>query len=195
MIISLYAHTGIYVKTWVFPCQHRLDGVQVKQALVKEKIEYFSPPDFLSQLKLQTEKGYGNKMSVRGEHPLGDYCMDVRVPVDKIAERLHSPDHSVQASFIVYLTLHDFAYSFVSQSTEIAEKASGEPKINSQPFGNGKYPLPVWDFGHNFVKQPVSENQSPLLVAWGAASALLAGERYKKLLSAFGTAHSCEAML
>jgi hypothetical protein len=78
---------------------------------------------------------------------------------------------------------------------KIAEKASGEPEINSQPFGNGKYPLPVWDFGHNFVKQPVSENQCPLLVAGWAASALLAGERDKKLLSAFGAAHTGKAIL
>jgi len=141
------------------------------------------------------EEGYGNKMSVRGEHPLGDYCMDMRVPVDKITERLDRADHSRQASFIVYLKLHDFAHGFVGCTAEITEKASRETEVDTQALGNSKHPLPVRDFGKNIVEQPVPEYQSPLLVAGGATSTLLAGERNKKLLSAFGASHTGEAIL
>ena len=50
------------------------------------------------------------------------------------------------------------------------------------------------DLCHNFIKQPVPEDQSSLLVAGWTASALLAGESNKKLLTAFGTTDTGKAV-
>ena len=52
----------------------------------------------------------------------------------------------------------------------------------------------MWDLCHNFIKQPVPEDKSPLLVAGGTASALLAGESNKKLLAAFGATDTGETV-
>jgi len=117
------------------------------------------------------------------------------MPVGKIAKRLDRAHHSRQVVLFANLNQHHFPHRFVGYPAEIAKKASREPEVYTQPLRNSENPLPVRDVGKYIVAQPVSEYQGAFLVAGGAASALLAGESHKKLLTAFWAAHSCEAML
>jgi hypothetical protein len=91
------------------------------------------------------------------------------MPVNKIAECLHGPDHRRNTAVSINLQLEHIADSIVCRPSELAEKRAVEAKVHPQAFRDGKHPLSVRDIGKNLVIKAMCKQKGALLVTGGTA--------------------------
>jgi len=156
----------------MFPRAHVARGLVVNLESIQKKAEHAFPPEFLSPVL--PDVWYGNKMAGIRKNALRHDCVNVRVPVDKVAEGLYGPDHCRHAAVAFNLKPEHIADSVVCRPAEFTEKFPVVAKIDPQPFRDGKDPLTVRHIGKHLLIKAMSEHKGAFLVAGGAAGALAA---------------------
>jgi hypothetical protein len=93
------------------------------------------------------------------ENTFGDDGVDMAVPMDKIAERLHGADHCGNAAVAVNLQSIYVTYRFPSCAAELAQQAPIKTKVNPQPFRYRENPLTMGHRSKHFILEAVRKQQ------------------------------------
>ena len=193
MVTAIDPHRRIDAKPGVLPPPHTCRHLERDLALVKQQVEDMFLPDL--RRAILPDVWDVHEESRFGEHSLGHDRVDVRVPVDEIAEGLHSADHCGHTVVAVDLQPVNIADGHVCGTAELAQERAVVPEIDPQPLGYGEHPLSVRDVGKHLVFEAIGKQQRPFLVTRGAACALTAGEGNEELLLAVWATNTSEPLL
>ena len=121
--------------------------------------------------------------------------MEVRVPVQKLAEGLDGGDHAGQHIIPAEQALNFSTDAAPGRRGELAQQPAVETGMHAETLGDGEDHLPVGDGRADVFGDVDGGQQRPLLVAGGASAALLAGEGHENFVPAVRAANASEALV
>jgi len=114
---------------------------------------------------MQPDIGDMNEMTGFRENTFGDDGVDMGMPMNEIAERLHGADHCGNAAVAVNLQSVYVAYRFPGRTTELTQQAPIETKVNSQSLWNCENPLTMRHIRQHFILETMPKQKRTFLVA------------------------------
>jgi hypothetical protein len=93
------------------------------------------------------------------ENTFGDDGVDMAVPMDKIAERLHGADYCGNADVAVDLQRIYVAYRFPGCAAELAQQAPIKTEVNPQSFRYRENPLTMGHMSKHFILEAVRKQK------------------------------------
>ena len=142
-------NTLVHAEPGVPPRAHLPDGLGGDLTLVHEKLEHFMLPEL--QERLDRDRRQKDEAPVWSKRPVGDYGMDVRVPVRQLPKGLDCRDHSRNRVIATENRLIGLADQVEGDFGQFPEKFTVEPEIYPQPFRDSKHELAVRDVRENVL--------------------------------------------
>jgi len=170
MVALLYSHRIIDTEAGMLPASHVSYYLVVYLEGVEQQLEHPFLPVF--QGAVLVDIWDVNKVSGLCENSFRYDSVNVRMKMDKIAERLHCPNHGRHSIAAVNFKPENVADGLIRCPAELAEKFTVVAKKNSQPFRNGKNPLPMRHICQYLNFQAMRKQKGAFLVAGRATRTL-----------------------
>ena len=127
----------------VRPAEHLRDERRTDLAALQQQIEDLFLPELLEGLVV--EWGNRNERAVGCERAVGHERMEVRMPMDQLAEGVDGPDHARRRVPAVQDGAVDLQHRLPGEARQFTEKSAVEAEEDPQPPGDREHKLPVGD--------------------------------------------------
>lgn len=102
--------------------------------------------------------------------------MEVRMPSQKITERMYGNDRSRNRLLFRHGLLEEFIQGLPGTTAEVREQFSIVEKISTQDFGYAENKMTMWNLLEDFFTKPFTEFHDTLLVTGWAKMPSFAGK-------------------
>ena len=128
VVARLNAYRLVNVEAGMPPASHVCRSIEVYFELIKQQVKDLLLPDVRRPMPPDIRNMH-EVPRVR-EHALGHYRVNMRMPVDEVAEGLHRAHHGGNAAAAVQLQRVNAAHGIVGDPAELAKQLSVVAKVN-----------------------------------------------------------------